>query len=94
MTIDKGRGYKWKKNETALVNLTQTGSTQEEEISVEDLPLWPVGMSARHFFYIANLHRKVPPTVSGALPRWVDMGSLRKGAEQAAESKTVSSIPP
>ena len=34
------------------------------------------------------------PTVGGAIPRLVDLGSIRKQAEQAKGSKPVSNIPP
>lgn len=72
MMIDKRWGYKWE-NEVLFVNLTQTGSTQEEETLIEALPLWDwhVGMSMGHFFYTANLHRKAQPTVSSTIPRQV-----------------------
>ena len=38
MMIDTRWGYKWE-NEVLFVNLTQTGSTQEEETLIEALPL-------------------------------------------------------
>lgn len=44
-------------------------------------------------FLIANLCRRVQPTVSSAILGQVALGCIRKGAEQARERKPASSIP-